>query len=203
MMLKTSKYINFLHIPLGMCSKYEEAVIFASQAHSGQFRKIKKTPYIIHPLNVSEMVLNWFPMHSQIETMRIVAILHDLIEDTWVTKQVIKEKFGETIAEIVDDLSLRKCNGESSEICYNEYINRLASSSDQAKIIKLADIWCNFKDTENHPRWLNFYTESKRMLESLEVKDELIKALFDEKKKILLEKADNYLKMHKNINDAQ
>lgn len=179
-----------------MDSLYEEAVIFAFQAHSGQFRKIKRIPYIIHPLNVSEIVLKWFPNHPNVDLMRTAAILHDTIEDTWVTKEIIKEKFGEKIAKVVCELSLNKDCKKSEDICYKEYIDCVANGSDEAKIIKLADMWCNFADNGESPEWVHFYSESEKMLKSLEIKDKTIKLVFDEKKEILLKKAAKYLKTY-------
>ena len=74
-----------------------EAIIFATNAHGNQTRKGKGTPYILHPLEAGIIV-------SQIkndEDLICAAILHDVIEDTDITFEMVKEKFNEKIANLV------------------------------------------------------------------------------------------------------
>ncbi|MCF7901202.1 HD domain-containing protein [Candidatus Woesearchaeota archaeon] len=173
--------------------KYEKAVVFALQAHSGQFRKISKEPYILHPLAVSELILKWLPEHPDIETLRICSVLHDVIEDTWVTYEVIKDKFGEKIANIVNELSKDVENGKTKDECEENYKNVLCEASRVSKLIKLADIWCNFEDTLYVPGWMNFYLNSLRILNNLELKDSKYSEFFENKRNILIQKAEKYI----------
>jgi len=74
-----------------------KAIIFATKAHTGQFRKGTNTPYILHTLEAGIIV-------SQIksdEDLICSAILHDVIEDTDITFEIVKKKFNERIAHIV------------------------------------------------------------------------------------------------------
>ena len=74
-----------------------KAIVFATKAHSGQFRKGSNTPYILHPLEAGIIV-------SQIkndEDLICAAILHDVIEDTDMTFEMVKEEFSERISDIV------------------------------------------------------------------------------------------------------
>ncbi|HEY5524122.1 MAG TPA: HD domain-containing protein [Clostridium sp.] len=74
-----------------------KAIIFATKAHTGQFRKGTNTPYILHTLEAGIIV-------SQIksdEDLICSAILHDVIEDTDITFAMVKKKFNERIAHIV------------------------------------------------------------------------------------------------------
>jgi guanosine-3',5'-bis(diphosphate) 3'-pyrophosphohydrolase len=74
-----------------------KAIIFATNAHSKQFRKGSNTPYILHPLEAGIIV-------SQItcdEDLICAAILHDVVEDTSITIEMVKNEFNKRIADIV------------------------------------------------------------------------------------------------------
>jgi GTP diphosphokinase / guanosine-3',5'-bis(diphosphate) 3'-diphosphatase len=70
----------------------ENAIIIATKSHKGQFDKIGE-PYILHPLRVM--------MAVQGIQCRVVAILHDVLEDTTVTKEDLLKEFP---IEIVNSL---------------------------------------------------------------------------------------------------
>lgn len=74
-----------------------KAIIFATNAHANQFRKGSNTPYILHPLEAGIIV-------SQItcdEDLICAAILHDVVEDTKITIEMVKSEFNDRIANIV------------------------------------------------------------------------------------------------------
>ena len=77
---------------------FEEAIKFAADAHSGMFRKGSKTPYILHPLEVAVIAGT---MTDDIEIIT-AALLHDTVEDTPVTLDEIKNKFGGRVAALVE-----------------------------------------------------------------------------------------------------
>ena len=155
--------------------KYEgllpDAIIFAFNAHSGQYRKLSPQQYIIHPLRVSEFLLKNFSHHSNINEMRIAAVLHDTVEDTWASIKDIEKEFGNKIARIVFEVS--KPEGKDKKEIHIKYLELLKNSSDEAKIIKLADIFDNaILSTDNNPKWKSFLLESKETLELSELKKE-------------------------------
>jgi len=76
------------------------AYLFGAQAHRGQFR-LTGEPYICHPLAVAQILAE---MHMDPCSI-IAALLHDVIEDTGVTKEGLAEEFGDEAAEIVDGVS--------------------------------------------------------------------------------------------------
>lgn len=73
---------------------------FALEKHGSQCRKSGE-PYIIHPINVAYILAN-----LELDDATIcAALLHDVVEDTEVTREQIIEKFGEEIAEMVDGVT--------------------------------------------------------------------------------------------------
>jgi guanosine-3',5'-bis(diphosphate) 3'-pyrophosphohydrolase len=76
------------------------AYYYAEQAHDGQYRRTGEN-YVTHPLAVAEILRE---MHMDHQSL-IAAMLHDVIEDTGVTKEAIKGQFGETVANLVDGVS--------------------------------------------------------------------------------------------------
>ena len=80
--------------------KIHDAVEFALSWHEGQFRKSGQ-PYIIHPILVAAIVSHF----GGDEEMIFAALLHDVVEDTPCTSEVIAEKFSLEIANLVDGLT--------------------------------------------------------------------------------------------------
>ena len=78
-------------------TRLEEAVAFATEAHAGQVRKITNAPYIVHPLEVAEIIKSI----TDNEDVIIAGLLHDTIEDCDVDPRVIKEKFGPRVSALV------------------------------------------------------------------------------------------------------
>lgn len=85
------------------------AFVFGAEAHQDQRRKSGE-PYITHPLAVAKMLAT---MHFDMETIQ-AAILHDVIEDTGISKEEMAADFGDEVAELVDGVSkLNKINFET------------------------------------------------------------------------------------------
>jgi GTP diphosphokinase / guanosine-3',5'-bis(diphosphate) 3'-diphosphatase len=74
--------------------------VVARDAHEGQTRSSGE-PYIIHPVAVARILAE---MRLDLETLQ-AALLHDVIEDTQVTKEELETKFGLAVAELVDGVS--------------------------------------------------------------------------------------------------
>ena len=77
-----------------------EAYECARKQHEGQFRK-SSDPYIQHPLEVAYMLAE---LHSSPTTI-VAGLLHDVLEDTEMTKEELAAKFGEDVASIVDGVT--------------------------------------------------------------------------------------------------
>jgi RelA/SpoT family (p)ppGpp synthetase len=116
----------------------ERAYRFAAKAHVGQYR-VSGEPYICHPLSVA-LVLTEIKMDL---AGIIAALLHDVLEDTPVSKAELVENFGENVAELVDGVSkLTHIQFQSKAEAQAESLRKmfLAMASDLRVImIKLAD----------------------------------------------------------------
>ena len=75
----------------------EQAIIFATERHSGAIRKSEKTPYILHPFEAASIVST---MTSDEEVLT-AAVLHDTVEDTSTSILEIEERFGVRVAKLV------------------------------------------------------------------------------------------------------
>ncbi|MFZ5926739.1 MAG: HD domain-containing protein [Acidobacteriota bacterium] len=73
------------------------AIQFASAAHAGQYRKGTRIPYLIHPLRVAAILLE----SGCAEDLAVAAVLHDTVEDCFVSLDQIRRLFGPRIAELV------------------------------------------------------------------------------------------------------
>ncbi|QEY24907.1 RelA/SpoT family protein [Neisseria animalis] len=81
-------------------AELERAVAYAFHAHDGQTRKSGE-PYITHPIAVTTQLAIW---HMDIQGL-CAGVMHDVLEDTGVTKVQMAAEFGDTIADMVDGLS--------------------------------------------------------------------------------------------------
>lgn len=121
----------------------DAAIAMAVHAHAGQYDKGGQQ-YILHPLRVM------LSMHT--EQHRIVAVLHDVVEDSAdIRLPEIEQAFGGRIAAAVDALTKRK--GES----YDDYLSRV-KADEIARLVKLADL----KDNSDLGRLMRHPDETDR-----------------------------------------
>lgn len=124
---------------------YDKALKFATTKHNGQTRKDGITPYIAHPIDVSKLIEDFAFDNDNLETMMVSALLHDTIEDTDTTYEEIYEEFGETIANIVLELTSDKI--EQKRVGKAKYLKeKMYKMSEEALTVKLADRLSNLKD---------------------------------------------------------
>ncbi len=121
-----------------------EAYTFAEKAHKGQTRRGTNEPYYFHPIAVSLMLLSFKRSHRLTELV-IAAVLHDVLEDTKVTFDMICKKFGPFVAGLV--LELTNDEAEIARIGKKEYHKaKLTHMSSYALLIKLCDRLHNVSD---------------------------------------------------------
>lgn len=162
----------------------EKARTFAVAAHAAaaQLRKYTNEPYIVHPREVAQIV-GTVP-HSY--EMLAAAWLHDVVEDTGVTIEVIREEFGADIAELVGWLT-DVSRPEQGNRATRKAIDRAhtAMAPKDAQTIKLADMISNCTSIKEHDaEFAKVYFEEKRLL--LEVLTKGDRELLDRAKALVL-----------------
>ena len=81
-------------------NQVRRAYYYADEAHVGQCRRTGE-PYVTHPLAVACILAD---MHMDHQSL-MAAMLHDVIEDTGITKDMLRAQFGDAVAELVDGVS--------------------------------------------------------------------------------------------------
>jgi guanosine-3',5'-bis(diphosphate) 3'-pyrophosphohydrolase len=118
--------------------KITQAYALAAQAHETQ-RRQTGDPYIVHPVAVARILAS---MRMDPETI-MAALMHDVLEDTIINKDVIVKQFGQSVADLVDGVSkLTQIQFESREEAQAENFRKmlLAMTKDiRVILIKLAD----------------------------------------------------------------
>lgn len=150
-----NKQADFLRI--------EQAYLYAARAHAGQLRASGED-YIIHPLGVAIVLAE-----IGLDTDTIVAaLLHDVVEDTDVTLAEIEEKFGSTVARLVDGVTkLSRLEDLNRQERQAENLRKmfLAMAEDlRVILIKLADRLHNM-------RTLSYQPPEKQKETALETRD--------------------------------
>ena len=132
-----------------------KAAEFAAEKHKFQRRKgFLRIPYVNHPLKVCKL-LSDVGEHNL--DLLVSAILHDVLEDTDATFEELNKLFGESISSIVFEVS---DNMKLSEMERKELqISKAPFLSDNAKLIKISDKYCNISDLINYP--INWSKERK------------------------------------------
>lgn len=126
------------YLPLGDVGKIKAAFSCAKRAHTGQ-KRASGEPYISHPLSVAKTTASW---HLDCDAI-CAALLHDVLEDTKISKSELLCQFGKNIADLVDGLSkLDKLEFSSYQEAQAENFRKMlfAMAKDlRIVLIKLAD----------------------------------------------------------------
>ena len=142
----------------------DKAFNTANRAHEGQLR-CSGQPYVIHPILVAKIVAE---LGMDKESV-IAALLHDVVEDTDLTLEDVTEKFGKSVASLVDGVTkLGKVPLSTREEVQAENVRKmlLAMSEDiRVIIIKLADRLHNMRTLEFMPP----QKQRDKALETLEI----------------------------------
>ncbi len=126
------------YLPPEQVAIVQRAFVVANDAHDGQMRS-SGDPYITHPVAVTALLAN---MKLDHETLA-AALMHDVIEDTPVTKQDLAEEFGDTVADLVEGVSkLDKIKFKDKKEFQAENFRKMVMAMTQdirVILIKLAD----------------------------------------------------------------
>ena len=160
-----------------------KAAHFAAKKHAGQRRKgAAAEPYINHLLEVAELVSS--ALAEPDTNLVIAALLHDTVEDTGVTKEVLVETFGSDVADLVmevtDDKSLPKAERKRLQILTTP------KKSVRAQVIKLADKIANLRSMLFSPpadwsgeRKREYFEWAKQVVDGLSAPNPMLKAEFE------------------------
>jgi (p)ppGpp synthase/HD superfamily hydrolase len=140
----------------------KRAAEFATSAHEGQVRKYTGVPYIVHPIEVMEIVKTV----DHDDEMLAAALLHDVVEDCGVTIEDIVKEFGSDVASLVSALTdVSKPEDGNRKTRKAKDREHSAASSPRAQTIKLADLISNAEDIiANDPKFAKLFITEKRLL---------------------------------------
>ena len=139
------------YLPAEDVESIRRAYRFADEAHLGQMRG-NGEPYITHPISVASLCAEW-----RLDAQALMAaLMHDTLEDCGISKPEIIEKFGSSVAELVDGLTkLEKLEFNTREENQAESFRKmlLAMARDvRVILIKLADRSHNMRTMDDMPR---------------------------------------------------
>lgn len=161
------------------------ALAFANEAHMGQTRKGTNIPYITHPVAVMD-VMGGMGLASTDPNLVAAGLLHDVVEDTDVTLEEIREKFGDDVAALV--ASHTEDKGLSWNVRKQQLIDELETGDDRFKMLIMADatanlrslerdvcsegetVWTRFNAPKEKQRW--YYTNVVEGLKGLAVRED-------------------------------
>ena len=152
---------------------YKKVLEFATQAHGNQKRKYSDLPYISHPVAVQQILRDFYSGVS--EELIYAALLHDVIEDTIVTKEILSinlipifkdQALARRVVNLVIELtdvftheSYPNFNRRQRKLLEHD---RIARISDDAKLIKFADMIHNTESiVEEDPSFAKLYLKEK------------------------------------------
>lgn len=126
-----------------------EAIILATQAHEGQTRKNSGLPYIVHPLEVMQILIE-----SGVTSRKVlsIAVLHDVIEDC--------PEYIQQVANLNDDVYLGVCS-LTKEADEESTLVKLAMAPAYVQLVKVADIIANTRSGEIYR---GYYKKKARQL---------------------------------------
>lgn len=140
-----------------------KAVLFATAAHDQQRRKYTGEPYIMHPLEVADILVRYGADDGE---MVVAAVLHDVLEDTEATAEQVEGLFGARVRKLVEEVTdvskLEDGNRAIRKALDREHIAR---ASPEAKTVKLADLISNTRSIAKHDKdFAKVYLPEKRLL---------------------------------------
>lgn len=126
--------------------RYELALRLASQAHDKQLRKGSSIPYISHVVHVARIL----ERHGFGEELILAGLLHDVVEDTDLSLEDVRARFGDRVAQLVDAVTERKAEDGVErpwEVRKAESLEKLRVADANVAALKAADAIHNGRTT--------------------------------------------------------
>jgi GTP pyrophosphokinase len=146
---------------IGAMPKVLSAYEVAARAHDGQKRRVSGEPYINHPFRVMMTVMDTFNIRDP--DVLCAALLHDVLEDTGMSADDIREMFGDGVAGRVEVLSKRK---EAFDL--GTYFDGIRNTDVGNAAIKVADRIDNLRDGakafKNREKLLDYVNEAEQYI---------------------------------------
>ena len=138
----------------------ERAIRTAQESHDGQHRKASGLPYIVHPIEVMKRLSDLGVDRERGEHVLCAAALHDVLEDTDITSERLRDAFPMPIAGIVEELTF-----DPDVQSKAEYMDSFTERSVEALVVKLVDRACNVGDfLHSNPKYGRIYAGKARAL---------------------------------------
>jgi GTP diphosphokinase / guanosine-3',5'-bis(diphosphate) 3'-diphosphatase len=136
-------------------SRLDDAIQLAVTAHAGQIDE-DGFPHIVHALEVMFRAKEWGEADIQmgrslpysLDDLMVAAVLHDTVEDTFVTLDLIRVQFGKDVADMVDGVTRRGLGKDETKEFYRDFIYRTKTNLG-SHIIKLCDLQHNLSRAAN------------------------------------------------------
>lgn len=120
-------------------SLFDKAAKFAIDAHHNTERRGKGYPYIIHPMEAASIVATM----TNDQELLAAAILHDTVEDTDVTIEEIRERFGDRVAMLVQNETAPLDDSLTWREKKAAQLKQLADAPHDSKVVALGDKFSN------------------------------------------------------------
>lgn len=150
-------------------TRLERAIRMAAAGHEGQVRRSSQVPYVEHVVGVA-----WILDRAGFdEDVVIAGLLHDLLEDTPVTRVQIEVSFGSNVADLIVAVSEVKLDAQGQKRPWldrkRDHLAAVAQAQGEARAIALADKLHNLISieldlTENRPVWTEFHAPRDQVL---------------------------------------
>ena len=138
------------YLPYEQVAQVKRAYYYAEQAHDGQWRKSGE-PYVTHPLAVAQILAD---LRMDCDGLT-AALLHDVIEDTGISRDALTEQFSEGVASLVDGVSKLthlEFNSQIEKQAHNFQKMAMAMADDiRVILVKLADRLHNMRTLDSMP----------------------------------------------------
>jgi (p)ppGpp synthase/HD superfamily hydrolase len=136
---------------------YVDAMRFAAIAHNGQKSPGSELPYLVHVVSVAAEVIAALPAMPDIDADLAItcALLHDTVEDTAVTLDEIRARFGDSVAAGVSALTKDKLISDKPQAMVDS-LRRIKDQPREIAIVKLADRITNMAEPPH------FWSKDKR-----------------------------------------